>query len=214
MRAKPTSQHRAQETRDSILSAMDALLKRKPFSEISVAELASKADVAPATIYQRFSNTDATASVLMELYYSKVEEWARKPRKHRDSARALPLFDALVRIAEDAYDQVVELGYIMRPAYLYSRQRPDRVGADWSRLERLAREGFRTFLAERSTEIRVTDHSRAADLLCCFFNFMVAGVLLHGDDLPPKPLGSRKEFAHSLATMAWRYLVWEERSAR
>ena len=43
---------------------MDALLLRKSFAEISVADLAAKAKVAQATIYQRFSNADATASVL------------------------------------------------------------------------------------------------------------------------------------------------------
>lgn len=209
MRAKPTCQRRAQETRDQILAAMEALLKRKPFGEISVAELARKADVAPATIYQRFRNTDATASVLMELYFSKVEEWARRPRKNRALAQA-PLFDTLTSIAGDAYDQVVQLGYIMRPAYLYSRLRPDRVGADWTRLEQLALEGFRRFVAERSAEIRVRDHAKAAALLCYFFNFMVLGILLHGEAPQWKTLNTRKEFADSLATMACRYLVCDE----
>jgi AcrR family transcriptional regulator len=209
MRAKPTSQHRAQETRDQILAAMDALLKRKPFAEISITELARDADVAPATIYQRFSNTDATASVLMELYFSAVEEWARRPRKRRSSAQP-SLFDALVDIAGNAYDQAAELGYIMRPAYLYSRQRPDRVGADWSRLERVALDGFRSFITAHSTEIRIEDHAKAAALLCYFFNFMLLGVLLHPERRQPKPLGTRKEFAHSLATMALRYLVCED----
>jgi AcrR family transcriptional regulator len=209
MRAKPTRQHRAQETRDQILEAMEALLKRKPFGEIGVAELARKADVAPATIYQRFSNTDATASVLMELYFSKVEQWARRPRKGAGPAEA-PLFDALVSIAGDGYDQAVELGYVMRPAYLYSRLRPDRVGADWARLEQVALEGFRGFLVERSAEIRVSDPARAAALLCYFFNFMLLGVLLHPEAPKSKPLRTRKEFADALATMAWRYLVHEE----
>ena len=87
MRAKPTSQQRSLEKRDRILDAMDALLRRKSFAEISVADLAAKANVAQATIYQRFSNADATASVLMELYFRQVEAWARRKRQPPRRAR-------------------------------------------------------------------------------------------------------------------------------
>ena len=117
MRAKPTSQQRSQEKRDRILTAMDALLLRKSFAEISVADLAAKAKVAQATIYQRFSNADATASVLMELYFRHVEAWAR--RRRQPPRRGESLFEALVTLASDAHDQVAALGYVMRPAYLY-----------------------------------------------------------------------------------------------
>ena len=103
MRAKPTSQQRSQEKRDRILTAMDALLMRKSFAEISVADLAAKAKVAQATIYQRFSNADATASVLMELYFRHVEAWAR--RRRQPPRRGESLFEALVTLASDAHDQ-------------------------------------------------------------------------------------------------------------
>ena len=96
MRAKPTSQQRSQEKRDRILTAMDALLLRKSFAEISVADLAAKAKVAQATIYQRFSNADATASVLMELYFRHVEAWAR--RRRQPPRRGESLFEALVTL--------------------------------------------------------------------------------------------------------------------
>ena len=50
MRAKPTSQQRSQDERDRILTAMDALLLRTSFAEISVADLVAKAKVVQATI--------------------------------------------------------------------------------------------------------------------------------------------------------------------
>lgn len=204
MRAKPTSQHRSEEKRDRILEAMDVLLRRKSFAEISVAELAAKANVASATIYQRFSNTDATASVLMELYFRKVEEWARRPA--RRERRSKPLFQALLTVANDAHDQVTALGYVMRPAYLYSRHRPDRAGSEWARLEQVALDGFKAFLRQRSAQIRVRDTDEAATILCRLFNFMLLAPLLHGDELRRSNLGSRKQFADSLATLAYRYL--------
>src|SRR5688572_2280575 len=210
MRAKPTSQQRSQQKRDRILTAMDALLLRKSFAEISVADLAAKAKVAQATIYQRFSNADATASVLMELYFRHVEAWARRKRQ---SPRAESLFEALVTIAGDAHDQVGALGYVMRPAYLYSRHRPDRAGKEWARLEQVALDGFKTFLHQWSAQIRVGDIDHAAALICYLFNFMPLGPLLHGEEMRRSRLGSRKQFAEALASLAHRYLTCGEHAA-
>lgn len=210
MRAKPTSQQRSQEKRDRILTAMDALLQRKSFAEISVADLAAKAKVAQATIYQRFSNADATASVLMELYFRHVEEWARRTRQ---SPPAKSLFEGLLTIAGDAHDQVAALGYIMRPAYLYSRHRPDRAGKEWARLEQVALAGFKTFLQQWSSQVRVGDIDQAAALICYLFNFMLLGPLLHGEEMRQSRLGSRTRFAHALASLAYRYLTCGEHTA-
>jgi AcrR family transcriptional regulator len=206
MRAKPVSQQRSQEKRDQILQAMDSLLRRKSFGKVSVSELARKADVSPATIYQRFSNLDATGSVLLELYYLQVERWSTRTSKN-SAVPELPLFDALLALASNAFDQIAELGHVMGPAYLYSRQYPDRVGTEWSRIETLAIAGFTGFLQARSKEIRVKELAEAARLLCYFFNFMMLGPLLHGRDSPWKNVNSHKAFTHDLATMAYRYLT-------
>lgn len=209
MRAKPVNQKRSQDKRDRILNALDTLLARKPFVEISIAELAKGAEVSPATIYQRFSNVEALASVLLELYFLKVEEWAKRPRRPANLGDST-LFDLLVRVAGDAYDQVSQLGYVMRPAYLYSRQRPDLVGSEWSRLDQLAVAGFKSFLAERAADIKVVNIDEAAELLANFFNLMLLGPLLHKNDSNWKSLEDREKFAESLATMAYRYLVFPE----
>lgn len=209
MRAKPVNQKRSQDKRDRILNALDTLLACKPFVEISIAELAKGAEVSPATIYQRFSNVEALASVLLELYFLKVEEWAKRPRRPANLGDST-LFDLLVRVAGDAYDQVSQLGYVMRPAYLYSRQRPDRVGSEWTRLHQMAVAGFKSFLAERAADTKVTNIDEAAELLANFFNLMLLGPLLHKNDSNWKTLEDREKFAESLATMAYRYLVFQE----
>ncbi len=209
MRAKPAIQQRSLDKRDRILDAMDALLKRKPFSAINVTDVARQAKLSPATIYQRFSNTDVTAAVLLELYYQKIEEWARRPRKAGGKGPA-SLFDALVAIAADGYDQVAELGYVMRPAYLYSRYRPERAGADWQRLERLAVAGFKAFLERYAAEIRGKNLDEAAALLGYLYNMLLLGPLLHGEGAEWRVLRNRNEFARTVATVAHRYLVAAE----
>ncbi len=207
MRAKPANQRRSQEKRDRILAALDELLKDRPFAAISVADLARKADVSPATLYQRFSNVDATASVLLELYYRKVEEWARRPGK-RLAAPDTPLLEALRAIATDALDQIAAIGHLMRPAYLYSRQHPERVGGGWTHLEELALQGFRTFLRSRSSEILVKNHDEAAEVLCHLFNFQLLRPLLHGEEDSWRSSSSGKRFAAQLADVAYRYLAF------
>ena len=192
---------------------MDALLLRKSFAEISVADLAAKAKVAQATIYQRFSNADATASVLMELYFRHVEAWPQRKRQRQRPRRGASLFEALVTIAGDAHDQVTALGYVMRPAYLYSRHRPDRAGAEWARLEQMALDGFKAFLQQWSEQIQVRDIDHAATLVCYLFNFMLLGPLLHGEEMRRSRLGSRKRFAGALASLAYRYLTCGEHTA-
>ena len=209
MRAKPVNQKRSQDKRDRILNALDSLLSRKPFIEISITELAASAKVSPATIYQRFNNVDAMASVLLELYFQKVEAWAKQPREPTNLVGS-GLYEQLLQVACDAYDQVAQIGYIMRPAYLYSRQRPDLVGSEWSRLEQLAVTGFKSFLAERVAETNVANIDEAAELLANFFNLMLLGPLLHNTDSNWQTQEDREKFAKSLATMAYRYLVFHK----
>ncbi|MEZ4622996.1 MAG: TetR/AcrR family transcriptional regulator [Caldilineaceae bacterium] len=75
IRAKPASQKRSEEKRDRILRALETHLREKQFEEVSIAEIATLAGVPSATIYQRFSNRNATVSILMELYLRRVAEW-------------------------------------------------------------------------------------------------------------------------------------------
>ncbi len=206
MRAKPVSQKRSLDKRDRILNAMETLLRRKEFREISVAELARHANVSPATIYQRFSNVDATASVLLELYYSSVESWAMRPRRNKAGPET-PLLVLLQHIAADAYRQVEELGHIMKPAYLYSRQHPDRVGPEWDRLKRAAFSGFESLLRARRSELTVNSLKDAAEFLAYFFNIMMLGPLLHEEEARWRGAKSRRKFSLTMATMAHRYLT-------
>lgn len=207
MRTKPASQSRSQVKQQRILAAMDGLLRRKPFSSISVAELATAAAVAPATIYQRFRNDDVLGAVLLTLYFEKVQEWASRPRPRKAGAHKASPAEQLRAVAADAWDQVHALGYVMRPAYLYSRQHPDRTGEDWARSARMAREGFRGFVLSLSTGLSPTQTQRAADTLCDLFNFMLLGPLLHDEDPRWHAPRARQEFVNALAALAQGYLT-------
>lgn len=207
LRAKPASQQRSRQKRDQILAAMEHLLKERSFADIGIADLARCANVSPATIYQRFSNVDATASVLLELYFNKVEEWARRPARPKLGA-GIPLHDALQALANDALDQVFSLGHLMRPAYLYSRLHPNRVGTRWRELQKMALEGFQAFVRSRSSEIAIKNPDEAGEVLCHLFNFQLLGPLLHGEEAAWKSASQRRRFADQLAELAFRYLQY------
>ena len=206
MHEKPASQHRSREKRDRILAALDTLLKRRSFADISVQDLAREAGVSPATLYQRFSNADVLGAVLLALYYTRIEEWAHRPRRAATAANA-GLAAALAAIATDAWEQVVALGHIMRPAYLYSRQHPGRAGADWQRLEQAARTGFLAFLQGRAAHLPAQDLDESARVICLLFNSLLLGPLLHGEEPPWKTRRGRDFFVGTVATLAERYLA-------
>jgi AcrR family transcriptional regulator len=202
---KPASQARSRDKRDRVLAALDTLLRQRPFTAISVSDLAHAAQVSPATLYQRFSNEDALGSVLLALYFARCEEWARRPRPAMPPGPS-DLRSQLRSIAAGAWDQMATLGHVMRPAYLYSRQHPERTGAEWRRLEQVARDGFRAFLHGHATAVRVPDIDQAADTLCDLFNFMLLGPLLHHEAPRWHTAGAREDFANTLAELAGRYL--------
>jgi AcrR family transcriptional regulator len=206
MSVKPASQRRSQEKRDRILVALEKLLQRKPFAAISVQELARGAKVSPATLYQRFDNADVMGSVLLALYFTRVEEWARRPPVGAPAPGA-SLEDTLQHIAGNAWDQIAALGHVIRPAYLYSRQHPERTGPDWQRLEQLALGGFRAFLQARSTALPAQDLETSAGTLAWLFNALLLAPLLHNEDARWSGPSGRKRFATTLAELAGRYLT-------
>lgn len=207
MEIKPASQQRSREKRDRIMAALNKLLLRKPFVEISVQEVARVARVSPATLYQRFSNQDVMGAVLLALYYASVEAWAGRPRTPPVRSGQAPLQEVLWHLATDAWDMVAELGHVMRPAYLYSRQHPDRTGAQWSQLEQQALAGFRGLLARYATQLPDQDLDASAATLALLFNTLLLAPLLHGEDRRWQSPRGRNAFADMAAALAERYLT-------
>ncbi len=210
--AKPAIQERSKRTRDALVDALDSLLREKAFDAIGVADIAARAGVSAASIYQRFSNKDAAVSILLELYMRRVEEWARSPDGAADVRTASDLRAALMTLGANAWRQVEALGHVMRPAYLYSRLRPDLLGPQWSERIEQARAGFLALLEAHRSEIRRPDLRRAASAIAGFYNMMLVGLLLHRDDIASGPSGhdlSRKpeSFAAELADFAMGYLA-------
>ncbi len=62
----PAVQVRSRETLERILDATQHLLDRRPFREITIAEIAKNANTSPPSIYARFENKQALLGALFE----------------------------------------------------------------------------------------------------------------------------------------------------
>jgi AcrR family transcriptional regulator len=206
MNTKTPSQQRSRDKRDRILASMDALLKQRPFAEITVADLAQAAQIPAATLYQRFHNSDVMGSVLLALYYQRMEEWAQRPPLPA-RASAPSLSGSLRDLAAGGWDQIQALGHVMRPAYLYSRLYPQRVGPDWVRLEQRARDGFRMFLAAYADQLPAQNLDHAASELAFVVNALMLGPLLHGDSPQWQAPDGRTAFISTVSTVIERFLA-------
>jgi len=206
---KPASQQRSRETRDKLITALDELLREKEFGAISVAEIANRAGVSVASIYQRFDNRNAAVAILIALYLRRVTQWwSDLSRSASGSAGPASLREALVRVGREAWRQADDLRYVMRPAYLQSRLHPDLLDEHWRTQEERAVRGFRSLLTDHVDEIRHPDLTRAASMVAYFFNLMFLGRLLHPEGMSGWELpASGDEFAEELADFVCAYLV-------
>lgn len=205
---KPATQRRSRETRDKLITALDELLQEKNFDEISVAQIANRAGVSVASVYQRFDNQNAAVAILVALYLRRVTQWWDDfSRGNPEPSGRSSLREALVHVGRAAWRQSDELRYVMRPAYLQSRLHPNLLDEHWRRQEEVAVSGIRSLLQNHADEIRRSDLTRAASMAAYFFNLMFLGRLLHPEGMSGWNLPTNAdEFAEELADFVCGYL--------
>src|SRR5688572_13901463 len=205
---KPAVQRRSQQSRDRLIDALDELLREKPFEAVQVSEIAGRAGVSIATVYQRFSNRDAAISILVALYLRRAADWwSEFSMENADREPPGSLHDAVVVVGRAAWRQLDEWGHVMRPAYLYSRLRPDLLDEHWRDQEQRAVRGFAHLLRSYAGEIEHPDLDRAAGMVAYFVNMMFLGPLLHPrGGMGWQGAGGRDEFVAELARFVCGYL--------
>lgn len=203
--AKPALQARSKKTRDSIVAALDRLLRDRPFEQVSVAEIAREAGVSVGAVYTRFENKDALIPVLFELYQKRLEEEAE--RRAGDTAPGT-LRAALKAAMGQAWAMMERHGHLMRAAHLHARLRPDLVGPEWEPLIEDSRRSIRALIEAYSGEIRHPEPDLAAETLTYFLNTALIEAGLYPDIGPPVvPALRGGRLAEELADYAWGYLT-------
>jgi AcrR family transcriptional regulator len=84
IRATEPKQARAHATRERLLDAFADLLDKRPYGEISVADIAAAADLTTGAVYARFGDKHGVAIALTERFLSQsfelMDSWAAQDR--------------------------------------------------------------------------------------------------------------------------------------
>lgn len=204
--SKPALQRRSRQTRDSIVDALERLLREKDFAEISVGDLAEEAGVSPGAIYRRFEG--GLVPVLLELSRVTVERRAASPAAQLDVEKIPNLREALRQVARIAWEQMRAHPHVYRAAFLHARLRPELVGEQRTDLEGQVFGGIRAILDAYRNEVGHTDLDRAAAMVAYVLNTMLVEHALFDDATPRwKALPRRASFADEMAAVAYAYLA-------
>ena len=204
----PAYQRRSRAARQKIVSALDAVLKEKPFDQVSVAEIAERADVAVGTVYQRFKNKDALIPVILEIYKSRIEEWMSGPGRIEiepdDDLRS-----GLRKTFRQVWTIFRNEAHLLRAVHLHARLKTDLDDDDdWARYEKASAMGIRMIIDHFSSDIARDKLDRAAAFATYFFNAIMIEKGLYPDEPPAmffKPKGN--VFADQCADMLYGYLT-------
>lgn len=122
-------QDRSQATLDRLLDAAEALLGKKPFEEITVADIVRKARSSVGAFYARFADKDALLGPLYERYDDRLSKRLNTAltRKAKDSASLDDLASYTVGSLVNTYrtDR-----WLMRALGFHSRMRPQSISSE------------------------------------------------------------------------------------
>ena len=106
-----------------IVAALDELLKDKPFDQLTVAEIATKAGVAVGTVYQRFKNKEALVPVVLEIYQKRMEEWQAGAARI-ELASADDLRSVLRKLFRQTWNIFRKEAHLLRAVHMHARLKP------------------------------------------------------------------------------------------
>lgn len=207
---RKTHQTRSKLTRDKLLSALEKLLQKKDFADITTAEIAKEAGVSAASIYRRFDKKQGFIQVLFDLYIARIEEWAASPEA-RPNLEDVTLKGALEQIALVAWDQLTDQRHIMRAVALHGRQHLSLVSESATRFEAMTLASMEAVLDLYKNEVKRADIKRTAKMLAYFLNnIFIERCMFEGQFAAFSNDLSKEEFCREVALFAYGYLILED----
>ena len=204
---KPAHQKRSRKTRDKLLKAMEELLLEKDFMDISVAELAARASVSPATIYRRFDRKDGFLPVLFDLYMTRLGEWAQSPEARVDIEK-MSLKEALEAMAETAWRQLKAQAHMMRAIDLYGHRHLALMGPQRADFEAATLAAMTALVAYYQDDISHAEPETAAHMMAYYINtiFIERGLYPETGSFTEQPAADAV-FVREVARFAYGYLT-------
>lgn len=205
--ARKTHQSRSRETRDKLLNALENLLRKKDFTDISVAEIARVAGVSTASIYRRFDKKQGFIPVLFELYLERLGEWAASTEAHLN-LEGCSLREALHKVAVVAWAQLQQQTHILRAVHLHGRNHLTLLGEQGDQFEAAMLQAMEAIIGLYKDDIVRKDHEKSARMLAYYFNtiFLERGLFPRqtgnwADSIPTE------DFVREVSEFAYAYLT-------
>ena len=209
---KSAKQDRSRRTRDALLSALEELLKERPFEQIGVVEIAEKANVSTASIYRRFDKRDGLILSLFDLYIQRMEEWYQQDNIisefEKITTQDLSLKSFINSNVRMLIRLIRDLEHLSRPMFIYARMRPDLISDRVTQQFQSALESSKQALKPYRAEIKRKDLGRSAQFLAYFFQTVPYDYILFRDQtvLPGLDL-TDDTFAAELSDFIYGYLT-------
>lgn len=201
--ALPAKQARSRESARRIVEAVEGLLKEKPFDQLTMAEIAMRADMTPGAIYRRFESKEALLPAIFDRYRTILSDWSDRVSVEAVTTQTNTLSEAIELIVCETYKAFKQHAHIFRTVHLYARLHPEARGSAGDTKSSFAPLGgvVAHFLGPQrrvdSHEIQMTGHVLIS---------AITERTLYPNNLPSAALRmSEKQFIRSLGEMlaAW-----------
>ena len=156
-------QARSQETLTRFVDATRSLLEERPFEEITVADIVSKAERTVGSFYARFEDKEAVLFVLVDDMHQRLRELTRAfcdPVRWDDQTLADFVAES-VHLNVQAYRRA---GPLFRAA-LQACATDERFRSRRAETMRLCADYQKAFVVSRAAELDAEDPARASDLM-------------------------------------------------
>lgn len=118
-------QNRSKDTQEKLLTALESLLEERFFEQITIRDIAQRAELSPATIYRRFQNKEALLPILYERYDHRLEEWAGSIWQGNRLKKYGDLNSRIEWVIKEHVRFYKKFAPILRTLYIYNRLHGD-----------------------------------------------------------------------------------------
>lgn len=204
-------QARAVRTRESLLSALERLLRTHEFELISVQDIAREAGVAVGSVYSHFKDKTAFLAALLEYWRDQVvaQLEASESQDLRTEFRSIgDLRVALFEATKAVHAQTRENGHILRAVHTYTRLHPELSDDDWVGLVVRSFAPIEVLFDVFSDQITIRDPDLGARMLGVFFNtIFIRAALMPQDTLLDAARIDDDTMIHEVTDMVFAYLT-------
>ena len=118
-------QQSSRDTQNRILAALEHLLEKHFFEQITTRQLAREAGVAPATLYRRFQDKNALLPALYERYDQQLSQWGKALWDADQRRRHTSVEERVTHVVREHVNFYRDNEPILRTVYLYLRLHPE-----------------------------------------------------------------------------------------